>query len=523
MIHYSTCRNTLCTIIWCLKYCRCPTACVCFGPLIDCSANSACQKMNQPLNTTDVVIIPSTAKVLDVSFNSYVFKNMNLGQYELTLLVRLNLSYCAIESFAINLFSWMPNLKVLDIGHNKIKTLSTHMFFFLSELIVLNIDGNLETIVFETKTFTGMSSIKTLSFSSLEIERISVDAFAFLNLDELSIYHSKINFIEVQSFGSLQAKRVYFNSTKIKTLSENMFDGISGVQIMKFDELKFCCERPITLSSDSCFPQQDEFSSCGDLVRNEVLIPLIWIIGFFSIIANTASVAYRITKQRKQFKRNYGVFVSNLAASDSLMGVYLLIIAVADTHYRGSYIYHDDYWRFSPWCKIAGALSVISSEASVLFICLIVLDRLLVVKYPFGQVKMDLNLGKRLSVIVWTLAMVVALLPVALFPVFDGQFYSISGTCLSLPITRARPPGWQFAFGIFIVFNMLSCLFVGVGQWIIYKEIKESAKKMIGCRSGRAHDARVTKNLLIVVSTNVLCWLPIIIFGELVDLVPENI
>ena len=495
-------------------FCRCPTACVCFGPVIDCAGSSVCQNNKSPLNTTGIIMIPSTTRVLDVSYNGYIYEQMNLGQSELVMLVRLNLSYCNIEGFPSNFFSTMSNLKVLDISHNRIKRLTTHMFLYQSELEVLKFDENSETLVFETEAFTGLALIQKLSFSKLDIERIFMDTFANLNLEELSIYHSTINLFERRSFGSLQAKRVYLNSTKIKVLSENMFGGISGIHILITDEPKFCCERPSTLSSDNCFPQQDEFSSCGDLVRNEVLIPLIWIIGFFSILANAASLAYRITKQKKQFKRNYGIFVSHLAVSDGLMGVYLLIIAAADSYYRGSYIYHDDYWRFSTLCQVAGVVSVISSEASVLFISLILVDRFLVVKYPFGQVKIDLKLGKRLCFIVWVIVVFVGLLPIGLYPVFKGQFYSISGTCLSLPITRVKPPGWQFAFGIFIVFNLISCMVVGFGQLMIYKQIKEAAKKMTGCRSGRTYDTRVTKNLLVVVTTNVLCWLPIIIFGK---------
>ena len=439
---------------------------------------------------------------------------MNLEKDNLAMLVKLNLSSCNIEGFHSDFFYSMRKLKVLDLSYNRIKKITTHMFLYQSELETLILNGNLELIVFESESFAGLSSIQQLIFSDLHIERISLEAFANLNLVELKIYHSTINSFDSRSLGRLRANGVYFNSTKIEVLSENMFDGIEDIRILKADEHKFCCEKPSTLSEDNCFPKQDEFSSCGDLVRNEVLIPLIWIIGFFSIFANVASLIYRITKQKEQLKRNYGVFVSHLAVSDGLMGVYLLIIAAADSYYRGTYIYHDDYWRNSPLCQFAGVLSVVASEASVLFICLIVIERLLVVKYPLGQVKIDLNVGKRIAIIVWVIVVCIGILPIGLYPVFEGKFYSISGTCLSLPITRAMPPGWVFSFSISIVFNFASCLFIGFGQWWIYKEIKASEKKMAGCRSGRTYESRITINLLIVVTTNVLCWLPIVLLGK---------
>ena len=54
--------------------------------------------------------------------------------------------------------------------------------------------------------------------------------------------------------------------------------------------------------------------------------------------------------------------LKNLAFSDFLMGVYLIIIAVQDTRWQGEYFMHDVQWRAGTMCQVTGALSMLSSE-----------------------------------------------------------------------------------------------------------------------------------------------------------------
>jgi hypothetical protein len=50
----------------------------------------------------------------------------------------------------------------------------------------------------------------------------------------------------------------------------------------------------------------------------------------------------------------HSLYIKTLALADLLMGVYLLIIAAADWHYRDIYVKHDFQWRHSPICNICG-------------------------------------------------------------------------------------------------------------------------------------------------------------------------
>ena len=443
-----------------------------------------------------------------------MFVHLNLEKQDLHFLTNLNLSSCEISDLPGDTFMSMKSLKVLDLTFNKIRRLKTKMFLYQANLELLLLRGNSESLVIESEAFVGLVSLRYLDLSTLQIERISKGAFASLDLKELTIYDSHIAEIQSHSLYKLDAEAIYLNSSIIDTFIESMFQGGNKINLFITDEFKFCCVRPLSVQEENCYPQKDEFSSCDDLIRNKVLRPLIWVIGLFSLLSNVTSVLYRFRHHREQLKFCYGIAVSHLAASDCLLGIYLFIIGITDIRYRGIYIYHDESWRDSAWCHLAGVLSMVSCEASVLFSCLITVDRFIVIKYPFGQKRLTRNNGIFLAILCWIIALFLAVFPLSNLLNFIGKFYSESGLCLALPLTRARGSGWGYAFGIFVVFNSLTCLLIAIGQWAIYKEIKTSQKALGDKRSKSTHDGRVTRNLLLVIVTNFLCWLPVGFLGN---------
>jgi hypothetical protein len=65
----------------------------------------------------------------------------------------------------------------------------------------------------------------------------------------------------------------------------------------------------------------------------------------------------------------------------------------------------------------------------------------------------------------------VTLALVPLLPVTSHwRFYSQSGICVPLPVTRAALfPGHRYAFGVMIVLNLLLFIFIALGQALMYK------------------------------------------------------
>ena len=459
--------------------------------------------------------LPTATRLLDLSNRYELFHDFKIEQQNLLYIKHLNISFCKIYLFPAGFFSSMSRLKVLDISHNQIKRLVSNMFSNLNELESFVMIGNSELLTLESECFSGLSSLRHLRLTDLHIEHISENAFSSLNLREMKIYSSVIDSVESNFIANLHAEGIYFNSTKINTFTGSMFQGSKEISVLVTDDYKFCCVRPSSVTEENCFPRKTAFLSCTDLVTSELLRPFIWLSGLFIILSNAISLIYRVLFQREQFKHCYCVFVSNLALSDLLMGIYQIIIASADTLFRGKYIFHEASWRHSGWCKLAGVVSTMSSEASQCFICLITLDRFLVIKYPFRQRHITLRTGIATTLVLWVFSLFIAVLP-EMIESFHGEFYSQSGLCLALPITRDRPPAWGYSFGIFIVFNSVLFLMVSLGQWKIYMKIQASAKALAGSRSKTTNNIRIALNLLLVAATDSLCWFTIGLLGKLI-------
>ena len=507
--HFS--RNNVRTPKICLssQIFSCIDGCVCQGLSIDCTKRQS----NSTGTDKESILVSPGARFIDLSYNPEIFKRIYQINQSLIYLIFLDISFCEIPEIKPSFLETMRNLRFLDISFNKMRSITSNLFVKQDRLTTLKLEGNLNLLAIEQQAFAGLSSMLKFSMVHLEISNIANNAFDSLNLTILSFSSNTIHKIQNDAFRNLKTKALYFNWSSIISFDEGMFDGLENVETLVTNAFKFCCIRPSTLPEESCYPHKDEFSSCTDLMRNLALRSLIWIIGFFALIGNSVVFIYRVTKDRERLNLGYGIFVTNLAVSDFMMGMYLIIIASADAHYRDVYIYNDDAWKSSTLCQFAGVLSAISSESAVLFIVLITVDRILVIKFPFGQVKFTKTKSWIAGICVWVFSVIIAIVPVAYKPYFKGLFYSKTGICLALPLTRDRPPGWVYSIGIFIGFNFITFVCIAVGQWLIYWEVKRQKKKIAKAKTDRSNDLRISRNLLMVVATDFLCWFPVGIIG----------
>ncbi|XP_045167750.2 G-protein coupled receptor GRL101-like [Mercenaria mercenaria] len=487
---------------------KCPANCSC-GPLvIDCSN---IEEANVNFSAS------SPTRVLDISNSTLICKDLleNADTRRMfSLLIFLNISRCDISFLSNSSFTYLSNLRVLDITFNKFRKLPKNAFNDLKALRYLNIHGNRQLKELEPGAFNGIL-INSLTLSYTSIRTLSTNSFKGLHLSHLDLSYSNILSVNDMAFNHLTTDSIDIRGNPIKEFTKNMFAGVTGVKKLKTPAFKYCCIRPYSVAEDDCLPHKDEFSSCADLMRNSTLQALMWVIGILALIGNIISLVYRLLYDRKRLKLGYGIFVTNLALADLLMGVYMLIIAIADKIFRNRYIEVDDYWRNSAWCQLAGVLSTVSSEASVLFMCLITIDRILVIKYPFGHVRITVKSAICAVSATWLFVFIISLVPVFYTDYFEGKFYSKSGVCLALPLTRDRPPGWLYSILLFIGFNMITFILIAVGQLLIYAEIKKHTSMQKSLNVTRTNDLKVARNLLLVVTTDFLCWFPIGTMGIL--------
>ncbi|CAH1776509.1 unnamed protein product [Owenia fusiformis] len=295
-----------------------------------------------------------------------------------------------------------------------------------------------------------------------------------------------------------------------------------------------------------CTPRLDHLSSCGDLVKNNILRVFLWAFGICILLANSAVIILRIYEGRLKHGVNE-ILVMHLSLSDMLMAVYIIIIASMDMKYRGAYFQHQSAWKKSSLCMASGFIASLSSEMSVYVLVVMTLDRFLKIVFPL---KMRLHFSKRavygVLIIGWILCITLTALPLLPLDYFSPhEFYTQSGFCLplmlnydsakealfnqrentgqdgSIELDRQKSQqsyshfnGWEYSFALFNVVNLVAFFLIAVGYLAIFFATRISRSKTKH-GSGNERDRKMAVKLMWIVSTDFCCWIPVIIMGFL--------
>ena len=79
------------------------------------------------------------------------------------------------------------------------------------------------------------------------------------------------------------------------------------------DNYVFCCMVQDIESVTECLPEPDQFSSCKDLMRNQIFRILIWIFGLSAFLGNGFVIVWRLIHKRKERKVKISKVRSNLS------------------------------------------------------------------------------------------------------------------------------------------------------------------------------------------------------------------
>ena len=274
-------------------------------------------------------------------------------------------------------------------------------------------------------------------------------------------------------------------------------------------------------------------------MQNAVLRVTMWVFGISALVGNAYVIVVRFReKPRNSTHAKQGLLIGNLAVSDCLMGVYMVVLASVDLYYGDQYFIHSDVWRSSFLCKLESFLSLLSSEASISFITLITLDRFLSVVFPFSSVQFRGRSTKVAVVIIWVFAFLLGFIP-TYYAGSESDLYDLSDVCVGLPlITRPASyniessgvgglnsersfdlpipdefkPAWYFSIAIFLVFNFACFLFIFMLYTIMFIHVKLASKK-VKRAANRSDDLKMAVRMAAIVGTDFLCWVPVIIMG----------
>ncbi|XP_072024540.1 uncharacterized protein [Amphiura filiformis] len=510
----------------------------------------------------------------------------------LTKLQTLGLSNNSIESLPSGVFRDLQLLQDLSLGNNKMKMIQTDLFYGLTKLQVLDLainsieslpsghtSGNLflNNDVLNTSPptlFKDLTNLKSLFLHGNRLTEIPEDLFhqSGMSLQLLTLSANKINNIYSYQFANLTNLKVLdlgyntlnqihsrslYGLTKLKYLDLDYNDltkvtktSFTGMTLQEnsyliVDNPAICCFLEPSNRSQ-CVPrnQKSPYLTCKQLLPSTEVKCCTWIFGFSALFANTLVLIWgcqKIIKSKSADEKEVKqiVFITNLALADLLMGIYLLVIASVDQYYNEYFPLHAKLWRKSVLCKVAGFLSVLSSEASLLFLTIISVDRL----WAFRKIVITHKLfGKRtqvlLAIFAWVIALASSIVPAILN---DDKLYQFSDVCIGLPLVRNKiykgetesitisynfdrrddivqlqtftqigsRRGNYFSIGLFLGLNFLLCLMIAICYILLFMNIWKSGFALLKT------DFKMAIKMGALALTDLMCWFPIIILGIL--------
>ena len=459
----------------------------------------------------------------------------------LTTIQRLYLDYNIITYLAASVFGEMEELLVLYLSHNEMTSLPVDVFQNNTQLLVLELSHNAFHSL-PPSIFINQIQLVNLELASNQIQFLTENMFENLwQLQLLNLSHNELSRINNGLFRHcLSLRTLVLTDNPLWFIEAHSFAVLNTTVNLFVTSPATCC-----FTSAQCKPRAppSQYLSCNRLLPYNILRIALWFVCTCAIIGNVC-VLYTKYKQQQQTGDKVQLFlITNLSISDFFMGVYLVILLSTDLYYTDYFPTYSETWRKSVLCRIAGSLSVLSSEASAFFITLLTLDRFIGVKYTFSTFRFGTKSVRLLVILSWLVALIISICSFVLSQ-NDSDIYAVSEVCVGLPISRKpmhalnetlrRPSSWSvpetfseqvytgskaamfFSIGIFTGLNLICFCVVGYCYLAIFIYVRQTTKK--SGRSRRSNEEiRMAMKMSLIVLTDFGCWVPIGVLSILVQ------
>ncbi|XP_033106141.1 G-protein coupled receptor GRL101-like [Anneissia japonica] len=454
----------------------------------------------------------TSLETLDLSSNIIAYLRQNAFK-NLARLQTLDLYDNIITDIEQGAFNSLTSLKTLVLSRNAITNIKQGAFNGLTSLQSLHLCWNKITYL-QQGTFNNLTSLQTLHLCWNKIAYLQQGAFNGLkSLQFLDLSDNTISKITKSAFSGLTSiRKLDLQNNVLSYYKPDSFKGLTSLETLLSDEFSICC---IKEHVPNCKPNVDQFSSCKDLLKREALRILMFILGISAFIGNLCVVILRLVENEFNVQT---IFITNLAVSDLLMSVYMIIIAGADQYYRGVYSMFSGAWKSSFLCSFAGAIATLSSECSVFILMLMSVDRAVTIAYPFSNIRFN---RKRCIItigITWLAIIFISFLPMFSrlsfinIPYFGDNYYGRQSVCLALPLAGDRLPGWEYAIAIFLAFNLFGFVVIASSYISMYISVKRTASRANRSQV-RSEEIKMATKMAMIVLTDFCCWFPIILMG----------
>ena len=473
------------------------------------------------LETLDVNLFNGLSKLRWILLNNNSLTNLTVGifnQSKMSTFQRLSVASNRLVLIQKGLFDGLHAMIQLDLNDNRLATIEVGAFDGLENLNILILrDNNLKEL--SLKLFSPLARLTSLDLSNNDLRRLPA-------LEQL------------QKLVSLNIK-----GNRLNRIEGNTFDELPFHTSVSVDQPEIC---KCYIQNNTCTASNplSDYLTCSRLLTNRPLLTFMWLFGCCAIIGNAMVLYLRIVE--KEQNKVQSLLLGHLAMSDLLMGIYMIIMASADVFYKEFFPMSAELWRTGTLCKIAGALCITSSEASVLFVTIISIDRFIGIKYPYGTRKLRVKSTWVTALFMWVFASTVGIIP-SILTGRNPDFYDNSHVCIGLPlvrkatygtrertdkgldqfgnekvesvstiVTEGENPGLFFSVALFLGFNLLCFLIIFLAYVEIIRTVIKTAKEA-SRKIEMRQELKMTGKVAIIVATDFCCWSPIIIMGILVQ------
>ena len=504
---------------------------------------------------------------LNLDYNSVM--TIEFGSFtDMTKLVNLGLAFNNLSHLYTGIFRGLGNLEILTLSYNKVTGIDPGAFHPLLRLKTLDLSSNMLTEL-STELFWGLDNVEVLSLSRNWFVTLNRELLIWLTkLNVLYLYGNQLNKLDSDIFNetlNLYYLDLSFNRFQripnIKHLVKLNYLNLAGNPFLKIKKSTFSalhkdtkliasqheiceCFVPVDVTPTcSASDPRSPYLTCDRLLEDRTLVAMMWLIALNAIGGNIFVLVWKKRHARKNKVQD--LLLSNLAISDSIMGIYMLIIACADIYFGIDFPMQSEKWRSGIMCRIAGSLSILSSEASVFFVTLISIDRFICVRFPFTTKRLSRQSSCVAIALIWLFSLILGVIPSSMAGE-NVRFYDNSHVCIGLPLSLIDQyltgniveevgdeytirfmqtinttydgalSGMHFSNAVFLGLNGICYLVILCCYIIIVRTTFQSSKRS-GLNKKMKEELKMTLKVTAVVATDFCCWFPVILLGILVQ------
>ncbi|KAH1029514.1 relaxin receptor 2 [Dendroctonus ponderosae] len=467
--------------------------------------------MNNELSVLKPGVFTGLTSLEWLHMDNNKLKTIYFSNFEILIELKwLNMSHNELTFDDQESFPFLPKLLELYLNNNKLRFIANDTFSNLTGLDLLNLRSNSIRAV-DIGAFANLKQLKELDLSNNFLRSLHHCLFISQGaLGKLSIGNNPISVLHKDLFINLQnLLSLHLEEIDITNIHTDIFASLTNLQWIYFKTYKYCTYVPTV---PRCRPLSDGISSINQLLFKPIFRYSNWIMCIITIGGNSLVLFGRFLFRDEN--KNLSVVIKNLAVSDGLMGIYLLIIAYHDLKYRDNYNEIARKWMSSWNCVITGIIGMTSLEVSVMILVFLSVDRYFVITMPYKKYgSLTLKETWRVILCIWCFGICISVIP-ALGLLSSTKFYGVNGLCLPLYIDEPYLIGWEYSAIIFFGINAPSLLIIIYTYGGMFINIKNTRN----ATSMPMNDCQFAIRFFFIVLANIACWVPIITAKMLVYL-----